>query len=174
VTEPTLADFRLSSGQRLTLGLLTRVVVTDDVLELGILEDVVDSVELFMRSIPTPFRLGLVAGLHAFEQSARAVPSSLGRSFSQLPLGKAEAHFARWWESKLAPMHQLAKGARMLVTFGYYEHPRVREKLGYTPDEWIAKVSRERQEKFADEIAANDARMLASDPFRLPTVEVEA
>lgn len=165
---PALATFSLPRRLRATFAQLARVILTDEVDRLGITGDVVAEVELFLRSIPTPMRLGLVAGLHAFDQSARAVPSSLGRSFSSLPLELAEAHFERWWESNLPPLHQFAKAARMFVTFAYYEHPRVRESLGYDPESWIAKVSAERRERFASEIEEHEAMVRAPNPLRPP------
>lgn len=172
MSEATLANFHLRAGPRQSLGLLARVVLTDEVVRLGILDEVVDGVELFLRAVPAPVRLGLLAGLEAFEQSARLHPRNLGRRFRDLPLGLAEAHFERWWTSPLAPLHQFAKGARMLVTFSYYEHPKVRELLGYDPEAWIEKVRRERAERFAEEIEAAEAAVFAPDP--LPPLEVSA
>ena len=164
----TLADLKLSRRQRDTLATLARVAVTDDVLELGIVDDVVDEVELLLRSVPAPVRIGFLAGLRAFDASARAVPSSRGRRFADLPLEQAEAHFERWWASPLAPLHQLARGARMFVTMAYYEHPRVRERLHYDPERWIAKVRAERLEQHGEAIRAHEAMLLEPDPLRPP------
>ena len=176
---PALATFTLSRRSRATFAQISRVVLTEVVDALDLTDDVVAEVELFLRTIPTPMRVGLVAGLHTFEQSARAIPSSMGRSFSSLPQDLAEEHFERWWGSKLAPMHALAKVARMFVTFAYYEQPRVRQMLNYDPEAWIAKTSAERTERFAAEIAEHEAMVRAPNPLRprprrprpLPTVE---
>jgi hypothetical protein len=178
----TLADLRLSPRLRGTLATLARVVVTDDVLELGIVDEVVDEVELLLRAVPTPVRLGFLAGLRAFDASARAAPSSRGRRFADLPPDLADAHFDRWWSSSLAPMHQMAKGARMFVAMAYYEHPKVRERLGYDPEAWIEKVKRERTEQHGEEIRAHEAMILEPRPLlvstrrgsrKLPTAEAQ-
>jgi hypothetical protein len=161
----TLAEFTLPRRLRRAVAKLARVVLTKEVEELGITDEVVNGVELFMRAIPTPMRLGLVAGLHTFNQAARAVPSSFGRSFASLSPEKAEAHYERWWTSRVPPVHELAKALRMFVVFSAYEHPAYKAKLDYDPDAWIAKVKTERVEKFAAEIQANEARMLEPDPL---------
>ncbi len=160
----TLASFRLPRPCRRTLAALAPIVLTGEVEELGLVEAVVDDVELFMRSIPGAVRAGVVAGLVAFEQSARGVPSSLGRGFSALdPAGRA-AHFERWWQGA-GPLHQLARGLKMFLSFAYYERPEVKARLGYDPERWIARVKREREARHAEAIAAAEALVLAPDPL---------
>jgi hypothetical protein len=173
----TLAEFTLPRKLRRAVAKLARVILTEEVEDFGITDEVVNGVELFMRTIPKAMRVGLVAGLHTFNQSARAVPSSMGRSFASLPADKAEEHFERWWSSPLPPLHQLAKALRMFVTFAAYEHPAYKAKLGYDPDAWIAKVKQERLERFGKEIEANEALMLAPNPLgqgrKLPVASSE-
>ena len=77
----TLAEFRLPGGARRTMRALASVVCTERVEELGIGEAVVDQVELFLASIPGPMRAGIVAGIYAFEHSARVTPG-IARSAS--------------------------------------------------------------------------------------------
>jgi hypothetical protein len=160
-----LANFRLPARLRRLLATAAPVVLTDEVTEQGLTDDVVDGVELFLRSIPRVVRGAIVAGMFTFEHSARAVPSSLGRPFSELPPDLAAAHFERYWHSRVGPLHQLARAIKMFLAFAYYEHPRVREQLGYDPEVWIEKVKRERAERFAEEIAAAEAAVLAPDPL---------
>lgn len=160
-----LADFQLSRAARRTLLALAPIVLTDEVDELGIREDVVDGVELFLRSIPTPLRLGILAGIATFESSARARPSSFGRSFSRLPARLAEAHFEGYWHSPLGPLKQLARGMKMFLTMSYYEHATKRAQLEYHPEQWIGKVARERLERFAAEIKEHEALVTTPDPI---------
>lgn len=167
----TLADFTLPRRIRRTLSAAAPIVLTDEVDALGIREEVVDGVELFLRSVPGPVRAAIVAGLYSFEHSARAIPSSLGRGFSELDPEKALAHYERWWHSKLGPLHQLAKAIKMFLAFSYYEHPRVMERLKYDPERWIAKVSQERLDRFADEIAKHEEELLAPDPLETKRVQ---
>ncbi len=163
----TLASFRLPAGCRRTLAALAPVVLTDEVEALGLTEAVVDEVEQFLRSIPTPVRAGVVAGIVAFEQSARAAPSSLGRGFSRLPAARRVVHFERWWRGA-GPLHQLARALKMFLAFAYYEHPQVKERLGYDPERWIERVGRERLERHGEAIAAAEAAVLAPDPLVPP------
>ncbi|MGE0707389.1 MAG: hypothetical protein AB7N76_04435 [Planctomycetota bacterium] len=160
-----LADFRLSAGARATLAALAPIVLTDEVDALGVREDVVDRVELFLRSVPTPVRLALAAGLMGFEQSARLDPRSLGRGFSSLPRLRAEAFFHAAWESNLEPVRQLARGLKMILTVSYYEHPAKKRQLGYDPERWIARVAAERLERYAEEIRKGEAVVLAPAPL---------
>lgn len=160
-----LADFQLSRSARQTLLALAPVVLTDEVDELGIRDEVVDGVELFLRSIPAPLRLGILAGIATFESSARARPSSVGRAFSRLPRELAEAHFHSYWHSPLGPIKQLARGMKMFLTMSYYEHATKRAQLEYHPEQWIGKVAQERLERFASEIEAHEALITTPDPI---------
>ena len=164
MNEATLAEFRLPTRLRRTLATLAPIVLTDEVETLGLVEEVVDGVELFLRTIPAPLRAGLVTGMWSFEHSARAAPSSFGRGFSSLSPRKAELHFERWWSSK-GPLHQLVRGLKMFLAFSYYEHPKVKAGLGYDPERWIAKVKAERVERFEAELAATEASVVEPDPL---------
>ena len=161
---PTLADFRFSRSARRTLAALAPIVLSDEVEQLGLVEAVLDDLELLLRALPAPARAGLLAGVATFEHTARAAPSSLGRGFSRLPRPKAQAHFERWLHAP-GPTKQLVKGLKMLLTFVYYEQPQVRARLGYTPDDWIARVTRERTERFGDALREAEARV--TDPYPL-------
>ncbi|MBL4846822.1 MAG: hypothetical protein JKY65_14985 [Planctomycetes bacterium] len=161
-----LADFRLSKAARRTLAALAPIVLTEEVDELGIRDEVVDGVELFLRSIPVAVRVAILAGIVTFEATARAVPSSLGRGFSRLPPELAAAHFARYWHSPLGALKQLARGMKMFLVMSYYEHPTKLAQLEYHPDRWIAQVAQERLERFAEEIREHEAQVTA--PLPLP------
>jgi hypothetical protein len=161
-----LADFRLSATARRTLWALAPIVLTEEVDELGVREEVVDGVELFLRSIPAPIRIAVLAGIRTFEASARAAPSSLGRGFSRLPPELAARHFERYWHSPIGALKQLARGMKMFLVMSYYEHPAKKAQLEYHPERWIAQVAQQRLERFADEIREHEAQVLA--PRALP------
>lgn len=160
-----LADFRLSSSARRTLAHLAPIVLTEEVDALGIRDEVVDGVELFLRSVPTPIRVAIAAGIKTFEASARAVPSSLGRGFSSLPPDLAAAHFERYWHSPLEPIKQLGRALKMFLVMSYYEHSAKKAQLEYHPDRWISQVAQERLERFAEEIREHEAEMIAPNPL---------
>ena len=162
---PSLAPFRFPPRLRRCMAALAPVVLTEEVEELGIVEEVLDEVELFLRTVPAPLRAGIMAGLWSFEQSARIAPSSLGRGFASLSLSKRQRHFERWWHTP-GPGHQLARGLKMFLAFAYYEHPQVQARMGYDPDAWIAKVKAEREARFAKEHEALEAKNLMRDPLR--------
>lgn len=162
----TLAEFRLPGGARRTMRALASVVCTERVEELGIGEAVVDQVELFLASIPGPMRAGIVAGIYAFEHSARVTPGAWGRTFSALSDDAQEAHFQRWYGSKLAAFHQVARALKMFLTFAYYEHPRVQAGMGYDPEAWIAEAAERRQARFGEQVRKVEAELLAPDPLR--------
>lgn len=159
-----MPDFRLPKRLRAAIATLAPVIVTDEVTRLGITEDVVDGVERFLGAVPTHIRLGLLAGIQAFDSSARAVPSSFGRAFHSLPPEKARAHFERWYGGPEAT-HQLARGIKVFVSFAYYEHPLVRQRIGYAVEPWVEQVKAQRIERFGDVIAAHEAMLLADDPL---------
>lgn len=161
----TLSDFRLSRGQRRTAEALAFVVCPNDLAELGIVDDVVEEVELMLRSFPGLARFGLVASLVALEWLAVLAPSSLGRPFTRLPRARKERWFARLWSSPLALVRQMVKTLKGLLTMGYYEHPKVKARLAYHPDQWIAEVARERLARFGSEIRIHEAQVTAPDPL---------
>jgi hypothetical protein len=161
----TLAEFRLPRRLRATLARLTPIVCTEEAQRLEVVGPVVEQVELFLRTIPAHMRVGLVAGLVAFEQSARLAPGSRGRSFSQLDDELARAHFQRWWGSKLGVFHQLARALKMFISFAYYEQPRVKEAMGYRPEDWIRSAAARRQERYGEEIAAAERELFDPSPL---------
>ena len=155
----TLADFRFSRRTRRTLAALIPVVCAGDAEAFA--EPILDEVEAMVRSIPGFMRVGLLLGLALFAWSALL----RGGRFSRLPLPRREAHFRRWWTSRINLLHQLAKNVSGLLNFAYYEQPEVRARLAYHPDRWIAEVARRRLARFSDDIQAHDALVTAPDPL---------
>jgi len=160
--------FRLPRRLRVTVATLVPVVVTEEARERGLVEATVEGVEAFLGALPAHLRAGLVAGIGAFEASAAVTPGSLGRGFSGLGPEAARAHFARWWESGLGPVHQLARALKIFVAFAYYELPAVQEGIGYRPAEFIARVARERRQRWDDVIARHEAEVVRGAPRPLP------
>jgi hypothetical protein len=154
---PDLADFRLPRRARRTLEALVPVVCPPDALDLGLVSAIVDETEQMMRAFPAYARAGLVAGILAFDAGA------LG--FARRTPEARERWFRAWWASPLMPVRQLMKGLKGLLVMAYYESPVVKERMAYHPDRWVAKVATERLERFAAQIAENDARMTAPDPL---------
>lgn len=164
-----LASYRMSRGTRRVLASLVPVICPPECAQLGLAGDVLAGVELSMRSMPRPVRLGLVAGLVAFDLSA--IPFRLRRA-SSLPAAAAAAHFDRWRHG-LGIQRELAKGVRALLAMSYYDQPAVLDRLGYTAEAWIEKVKERRLASYGVEIAAHEASIFARDPVPLPS-EVEA
>ncbi len=158
----TLADFHLSKPLRGTVVALARVVCPPDLDDLGLTDPVVDHLELGLRAFPAHVRIAFVAGLAGVEVSS--LPFH-GRRFSRLAPAQAEAHFGRLWHAPVGAMRAFTQAARALLSFAYYEQPAVRAKLAYDPDSWIAKVKRERVERFGREIAEHERAVLAPDPL---------
>lgn len=157
-------SFRLPGPVRRTFRALAPVVCGPEVERLGIGDEVVDGVERFCDALPAHVRAGAIAGALLFEAAPALEPRTLGRTFSRLDPAAAEAVFARWWAGH-GPRKQVVKILKMFVAFAYYEHPRVKERLEYHPDRWIAQVARERVTRFAREIEAHEAEVTRPDPL---------
>jgi hypothetical protein len=162
---PALADFRLTRAQRRALGGLARVSCPPDVESLGIVDAVVDHMELSLRALPALLRTGLVTVLAAYENGARALHG--GRPASALPYDQAHAWFERWRKSPLLPMREWVKAAKGLLCMAYYEQPAVKEQIGYTPEAWIEKVKRKRLMVYGDEIKRHEQSLITPDPLPL-------
>jgi hypothetical protein len=163
--DTTLADFRLSRSMRRIFAPVARIVCTDEIVEYGLEEAVLDHVELSLRSMPWLLRIGLVAGAHLFNLSAVLFPSSFGRTFRMLPRQNQERHFRRFWLSNVMALRQLAKGMKALVALAYFEHPAVLSRLAYHPERWIAEVAARRVRDYAADIKRADEIVVAPAPL---------
>lgn len=169
-----MSSFSLPARLRGTVRVLVPVICTDEAQAMGIVEDVVRGVEGFLGTLPAHLQKGILAGLWTLELTPLADPRNLGRSFSRLSPEKAQRSFDLWWRLP-GPTHQLVRALKMFVSFAFYEHPRVRERLGYDPEAYIAQMRSKRLSEHADAIAAHDARILAPNPVPrlLPVVGLE-
>lgn len=141
-------------------------------IELGLLDDIVEHVELSMRASPAGVRVALLAGLSGYELASMAWPGHWGKRASKLPPKLAASYFAAWYHSPLMPQHEFAKGIKSLLSLACYEQPAMMESIGYTPDAWIDKSKKYRLKTYSAAIARRESEVLAPDP--LPNVKPKA
>lgn len=168
----SLADYRHPGPVRDLLGTLAVVVCPPQAIELGLLDDIVEHVELSMRASPAGVRVALLAGLSGYELASMVWPGHWGKRASKLSEEQAEAYFAAWYHSPLAPQHEFAKGVKSLIALACYEQPAMMEAIGYTPAAWIDKSIKYRLDTYSDAIAKRERDILAPDP--LPNVQPKA
>jgi hypothetical protein len=150
----TLANFTMAAWMRRVMTGLVPIICTDEPRERGLVDAVVDLVELM-----------LVMGTLFFELFAIVLPSSRLRPFSRLPRDRQERYFRMFWDSRFQLFRQLAKGLKAPIALAYWEHPVVWEKMGYTPAAWIAEVKARRERDYAADIARHDALVVTPDPL---------
>jgi hypothetical protein len=153
---------------RRTLAALLPVITTDEVEELGLTEAVLDEFELSLGVAPAPLRLGVAVGATFFEWSAALVK---GKRFSALPLPVRERWFALWWRSNFPVFRQFAKGVKSLLALAYWDHPTVRARLEYHPEQWIAEVAARRIVSYAADVRQHDRLVTEPAPL-LPAVRL--
>lgn len=161
----TLANYTMAPWTRRVMAALVPVICTDEPRERGLVDGVLDHVELTMRSFPSFLRLMLIAGTLLFELFAIVLPSSRLRPFSRLPRDRQERYFKMFWDSRFQLFRQLAKGIKAPIALGYWDNPAVCEKMGYTPAAWIAEVKARRERDYAADIARHDELVVAPDPL---------
>jgi hypothetical protein len=170
--------FRLPHLCRRALGPLVRIICPTEVDTLPgpVAAEVLDEVERMLAAFPAHVRASLTLGLAAFELGAAALPSSRGRPFSRLAPAAQADYFDGWWHSPLAPLRQFAKALKGVLCLCYFEHPRVKEQLGYDPDAWIREAAERRARTWAEAIRAHEALVTRPDPLvtRSPRSHVQA
>ncbi len=159
--ETDLTDFRFRPGQRKVLATLARVVCPPELEPLGLADAVLEETELMVRALPAYLRLGLLAGLAMFDQGFRFYPGSGGRRFAAAGnLEVADGYFTAWHHSPLTVQFQFAKAIKGLLCFSYYEQPSVLAAIDVHADRWIAQVTRQRLEKYAQDVRLADEEVL--------------
>ncbi|MBT8492172.1 MAG: hypothetical protein KJO07_03860 [Deltaproteobacteria bacterium] len=133
----------------------------------GLDDDLYAAAELAIGAAPSHIRAALCAGVIAYDLGAIAYPAVLPFPAHRLPREQAERYFRFWASSPLGLQRELAKALKGFIAMAYYEHPVIRERLGYTPDEWIAKVGKRRLATYSADIEAAEKALTAPDP--LPT-----
>ena len=147
-----LADYRLSGRARRAFARLAPAICPPDVETLGLVEAVVDHVELTLRSFPAVVRHALAGGAIAIDLTSRLLRQDPAVTFDRF------AHLP-------GPGHALAKGIKAALGMAYYEHPVVRRRLDYDQESWIAEVAKRRLERFAAEIRRAEAAVTAPNPL---------
>ncbi len=157
-----LWDFHLPRRLRPALARAATVVCDGDIEGLGLVEHVVEGVELGLRAYPAGVRHGVVLGLSAFELGAAL---RHGRRFSRLGDDAARAWFASWWSSPVGALRQFAKALKSMIALAYYDAPPIRARLEFHPDRWIAEAARRRLERYGLEIERAEEAVRAPDPL---------
>ncbi len=158
---PTLSSYRHLASTRRTLTALAAVACPPQARELGLLDAIVDHVELSMRSLPAELRLGLLAGLTALELAA--LPR-FGARFSKLAPCDAVSHYERWRHGN-GVQRQFIKGVSGLLHLAHFEHPAIADRLGYTPERWVAKVKQRRLTVHREAIEDHQRALLVPEPL---------
>jgi hypothetical protein len=148
---------------RPTLLRFAGVVLPPELAELGDLDGILEHVQGSVAAMPSYVRAGLIAGITTFEVAAVAWPPGRGRPFSRLDPARAERYFNVWLHAPVGPLRELCKAVKGLFALAYYEQPALKERLGFAPDAWIAKVARDRLEHYGAEIARAEAAVTAPD-----------
>jgi|GEM_PF-1308855 len=162
-----LSDFRLPGFLREVVRSLVPVTCPRELVSEDIKDTVTDDAERFVRTLPTPFRLGLAAGLTAYDVLAAAVPAHRGKRASKLPEDQARAYYEFWAKGPLGLQRLFAYGVKGVIAGAFYEQESVRQAIGYTPDDWTQKVTRKRLNVYRDDIARHEASLFEPDPLPL-------
>ena len=167
-----MSKYQHSAAVRRVVHHLVGVLCPPDAAELGIVDDVANHMGEMMAALPAIMRQGLVAGILTYDVGALAFRSGFARAH-QLSMADANRYFDSWLHGP-TPLHkQLAKTFMQLLNLAYYEHPKVQAAIGYTPTEWIEKVTKKRLTVFKDVIAKRETEMIAPDPLR-PGVSIHS
>lgn len=160
-----LADYRHSAFIRRALRGFISVACPPGAKDMGIVDDVIDQVELSFRSLPPMIRSGLVAGLMTYELAA--VPFHFGKRASQLSFDAHSRYFNNWRKSRIPVRSEFLKGLKGLLCMAYYEQQPVKEQIDYLPERWIEKKTRYRLQVYREQINAHERALIEPDP--LPT-----
>lgn len=164
--------YRHSARTRQILWVLAPITCPPDLVRRGLLDPVIDDLEKFMGIMPPPIRAAMLLGMNVFDLTATLDPRNAGKAFSQLDGERARRWFDLWWHSPVALMREFAKKTKGLLVLCYYERPAVRMQMDYNPDQWIAKVAKERLERFGEEIRRKEAETTVADPLPASMIEL--
>ena len=163
-----LADYHHTPRVRRTLAAIVPIACPPEVEELGLVDAVIDHFELSLRSLPALVRSGLVAGITGYELASRSWPGHRGRAASGLDRARAIGYYESWRHSPLRLQREFIKGLKGLLCMGYYSQPEVHERIGYTPEAWVAKVTRRRLDSYGADIRRHEEKLLVAEPLPAP------
>ncbi len=157
--------YRHSSTARAVLRSLVPVICPPEAVALGdaVADAIIDHMALTLSASPRLLQRGFAVGLHAYDLGA--LPRYRRRARS-LRGDDAERYFASWERGPTPVQVQLARGINQLMSMSCYEQPAMMERLGYRPGPWIEEVTRRRFTVYRDDVARQEAQILAPDPLR--------
>ncbi len=161
----TLSNYRHSARTRKILAHLVHVVCPPDARRLNLVPEIVDHIELSLRALPTPARLGLVVALALYDLGAVVNPGSFGRRSCSLSEAQSEAYFHKWWSHRIGPLRELTKGIKSIVCMSYYEMPEIKEALGFHSGPWMADTTTKRLTVHADIVQRHEESLVTPDPL---------
>ena len=143
---------RLSPAVRRIAARFAEVACPPSVREAGRIDGLLGELEAMLGALPLAARRLVALAFVLFDQGARLYPRARGRRFARLGDRTAEGYLeAMLAHRRLSGAAQRLKG---LVVMSYYELPDVKTELGYSPDAYIAAVSRRRLATYGAQIQA--------------------
>jgi hypothetical protein len=149
----------MDAGGRRTVERLARAVCPPE--PAVDLSRLVDELEFYLRALSPTARRTVVVALRVVDQGARLYPAARGRRFGALDDETAVRCYH--WMARPLPTTVTAL-LRGLVVMHFYALPEVEESLGYHPAGYVAAKARQRQERYADEIARAEQAVYADQP----------
>lgn len=131
-------------------------------------EAIVDHMALTLGAAPPLARRGFGAGMATYDLGALL---RFGKRARSLTGDAAERYYASWLHGPTPIHRQLAGTVNQLMSLSCYEQPAMAERVGYRVAPWIEEVTRKRLTVYQDDVAKQEAQILAPDPLR-PGVDV--
>ncbi|MEO6775103.1 MAG: hypothetical protein ABI467_19210 [Kofleriaceae bacterium] len=129
----------------------------------GLADAIIDHMELTFGVVPPLLGTAIHAGFAAYDLGALPRYRKRARALA----AEAAERYYQSWEHGLTPVHvQFAHMINQLMSLACYEQPAMTERIGYRPGPWIEKVRHKRLTVFADDVAKQQAQILAPDPLR--------
>lgn len=140
---------------------LAPVVCPPELETLRAVNMVADHVEASVGALGHGLRVGLLAGVRAYDTGALV---RFGRRAHRLDAASARRYFEMWLRLP-GPGHEFAQGIKSLICMAFYELPEVKEQLGYRPAAWIAQVDARHKQQFHVAIERHARSVCAPDPL---------
>lgn len=120
-------------------------------LDLDLADYLVDFSQDYLRSFPKILSIGLTFMLMCLNVITIAISSSR-RSFVLLDIEERRAIVLQWEHAHFQPIREFVRFLKIVVVLGFYEHPEVMQRIGFTPDPWIEEAKTRRLETYGKEI----------------------
>jgi hypothetical protein len=145
----------MNANARRVLRSLVPVICPPEAAHLA--DEIVEHMALTLGASPSLLQTGFDAGLLAYDLGAIA---RFGRRAHALSPERAERYYQLWEHS------QLGKAVNQLMSLACYEQPDMMRATGFSPEPWIAEVTKKRLTVYADDVERQEAQILAPDPLR--------